>query len=134
MKWNECLLSFTEERGKIVKTVVYHDAMEQITVDGFQSPNFYKKVIQYSGDIESLTNIIERSASCYQNLEYRCNNSRLLGEAGEKLYYSVWLNFRSMRYMLMQEQLHTCQLFNPFMGNFMHKRSLENKMKMRNVS
>ncbi|XP_052093811.1 neurexin-4-like isoform X2 [Mytilus californianus] len=79
-----------KERGKIVKTVVYHDAMEQTTVDGFQSPNFYKKVIQYSGDIESLTNIIERSASCYQNLEYRCNNSRLLGEAATNADYFAW--------------------------------------------
>ena len=79
----------TAERGKIVKTWVYHDAMESITVDGFQAPNFYKKVIQYEGEIESLTNIIERSASCYQNLEYRCNKSRILAKPGKYVYQFI---------------------------------------------
>lgn len=89
------------ERGKIVKTVVFHDALNYITVDGFQAPNFYQKKLQYSGDIESLTNIIERSASCRQNLEYQCNNSKLLAQPGTLIQnviihdYSLLLLLRS---------------------------------------
>jgi hypothetical protein len=48
------------ERGKIVKTIVFHDALNYLTVDGFQAPNFYRKKLQYSGDIESLSNINQR--------------------------------------------------------------------------
>lgn len=80
---NKIIVYFSEERGKIVRTIVSHDAMNPTIVDGFQAPNFYKKVLQYDGDIESLTNIIERSASCYQNIEYRCNNSKLLAPIGK---------------------------------------------------
>lgn len=83
------------ERGKIVRTRVYHDALNLITVDGFQAPNFYKKAIDYKGDIFSLTNIIERSAACSQNLEYRCNNSRLLAKinevADDSARYGYWV-------------------------------------------
>lgn len=82
------------ERGKIVKTIVFHDALNYLTVDGFQAPNFYRKKLQYSGDIESLTNIIERSASCRQNLEYQCNNSKLLAqpvETSDYQHYGWWV-------------------------------------------
>ena len=69
-----------------METWIEHNSMNYITVDGFQAPDYYKRVIKYDTDIAGLTEIIERSVSCEQAISYKCNNSRIMlkAEMGRK--------------------------------------------------
>ncbi|XP_050406137.1 neurexin-4 [Patella vulgata] len=62
------------------KTITYisHDSQNLITVNGYQEPGSYIRMLNYVTDLPELTDVIERAQSCQQYIEYICNNSRLL--------------------------------------------------------
>ena len=65
-------------------TYIGHDSQEYITVNGYQDPGSYVRMIRYAThSMEAMENIIERADSCRQYIEYRCNNSKLLAPVGE---------------------------------------------------
>ncbi|XP_060068811.1 neurexin-4-like [Ylistrum balloti] len=91
------------EVGKPVETWIGHDSEEDIRVDGYQAPNYYVRKIGYSASsIDELTEVIERSVSCHQTIEYKCNNSRLLAKPNDSpdLHYAWWVGrtFQPMYY------------------------------------
>ncbi|ESO94302.1 hypothetical protein LOTGIDRAFT_118711, partial [Lottia gigantea] len=63
---------------RITKTKISHDSMSRITVNGYDEPGSYVRLINYVTDLPELTEIIERAQSCRQFIQYFCNNSRLL--------------------------------------------------------
>ena len=75
------LFLFLGDSGEPVETWIEHDSMNYITVDGFQAPMYYQRVINYDTDIAGLTEVIERSVSCEQAISYKCNNSRIMLQA-----------------------------------------------------
>ncbi|KAJ8307535.1 hypothetical protein KUTeg_015619 [Tegillarca granosa] len=91
-----------EEYGKPVETHVGHDNEQLTLVNGYQLPNFYVKRLNYNGGHDELTEIIERAVSCRQDLEYKCNNSKLLANPGDNTYphYAWWVGrtFQPMYY------------------------------------
>lgn len=52
--------------------------MSLITVNGFQAPEYYERKIVYETDLAGLTEVIERSDNCEQEILWKCNNSRLM--------------------------------------------------------
>ena len=74
-----------------VETWIEHNSMNLITVDGFQAPVYYVRKIIYDTTLAGLTEVIERSVSCQQEILYKCNNSRLMmqAEMGRKLGLGV---------------------------------------------
>ena len=64
-----------------VETWIEHNSMNLITVDGFQAPVYYVRKIIYDTTLAGLTEVIERSVSCQQEILYKCNNSRLMMQA-----------------------------------------------------
>lgn len=60
-------------------TYIGHDSQDYITVNGYQEPGSYVRIIKYAtNDMEAIEDIIERSDECRQYIEYKCNNSKLL--------------------------------------------------------
>ena len=82
-KWHRVknCVSILGDSGEPVETWIEHDSMNYITVDGFQAPMYYQRVINYDTDIAGLTEVIERSVSCEQAISYKCNNSRIMLQA-----------------------------------------------------
>ncbi|XP_071101429.1 neurexin-4-like [Haliotis cracherodii] len=66
-------------------TYISHDSENWITVNGYQEPGSYIRFVNYVTGLPELTNVIERSASCKQYIEYSCFNSRLLAKPGDTL-------------------------------------------------
>lgn len=88
-----------------VETWIRHNSMSLLTVNGFQAPDFYVRKVQYETDIAGLTEVIERAVSCEQDIEYKCNNSRLMQQvdsqtAGLVSTYGYWVGrtFQDMHY------------------------------------
>lgn len=88
-----------------VETWIEHNSMNLITVDGFQAPVYYVRKIVYDTTLAGLTEVIERSVSCQQEILYKCNNSRLMmqaemGQDGIQRTYGYWVGrtFQDMHY------------------------------------
>lgn len=73
--------SFPADSDLPVETWIEHNSMNLITVDGYQAPIYYTREIVYDTDLGGLTEVIERSVSCQQEILYKCNNSRLMVQA-----------------------------------------------------
>ncbi|XP_053372962.1 neurexin-4-like [Mercenaria mercenaria] len=61
-----------------VETWIAHNSMRLSTVDGYQAPNYFVRKVEYESDLAGLTEVIERSDNCEQEILWRCNNSRLM--------------------------------------------------------
>ena len=71
------------ENGTII-TYIGHDSEEAITVNGFQDPGSYVRMVKYStDDMEALEDIIKRADRCQQYIEYKCNSSKLMASVGQ---------------------------------------------------
>lgn len=88
-----------------VETWIRHNSMGLITVNGFQSPEYYERKIEYETDLAGLTEVIERSDNCEQEILWKCNNSRLMvrddtgtGVNVKTLGYWVGRTFQDMHY------------------------------------
>ncbi|KAK7092596.1 neurexin-4-like isoform X2 [Littorina saxatilis] len=76
-------VSCDKDDGNSIMTSIGHDSEEMITVNGFQDPGSYVRLIKYAtDDMEALEDIIERADTCRQYIEYRCNSSKLLAPIG----------------------------------------------------
>ncbi|PVD37242.1 hypothetical protein C0Q70_04237 [Pomacea canaliculata] len=70
------------DTGQII-TYVGHDSQDWVTIDGYQDPGSYVRLIKYStDDMKGLEEVIERADTCRQYIEYQCNNSKLLAPVG----------------------------------------------------
>ena len=56
-----------------IMTYIGHDSQDYITVNGYQDPGSYVRMIKYAThSMEAIEDIIERADSCRQYIEYRC--------------------------------------------------------------
>lgn len=93
------------DSGLPVETWIRHDSMNLVTVNGYQAPDYYVRKINYETDMYGLTEVIERSISCEQEIVWICNNSRLMLEAevgpdGIQRTYGYWVGrtYQDMHY------------------------------------
>lgn len=63
-----------------METWISHDSMGEMLVDGYQAPNYYKRIVKYDTDLDELDEFIKRAGTCYQDISYRCTNSRILAK------------------------------------------------------
>ncbi|KAK7477015.1 hypothetical protein BaRGS_00031695, partial [Batillaria attramentaria] len=64
--------------GSII-TSIGHDSQDWITVNGYQDPGSYVRMIKYAADdMLAMEDIIERADRCRQFIDYMCNSSKLL--------------------------------------------------------
>ena len=63
-------------------TVVRHQSMDPVKVDGYQEPGSYVRPIIYDTNKEEFEELIERSETCEQKIKYRCYQSKLLSHPG----------------------------------------------------
>lgn len=60
-------------------TAIGHDSLDIITVNGYQDPGSYVRMVKYAtDDMLALEDIIHRADTCRQFIDYSCNNSKLL--------------------------------------------------------
>lgn len=79
-KWNNIRrrIFFTSDEKKQTELRLSHNSQMLIPVNGYQEPGSYVRKIRYDTGIEELNELVDRSYSCKQYIEYRCNNSKLL--------------------------------------------------------
>lgn len=68
--------------GRVV-TEVHHKSEEPTVVDGFQEEGSFKQDIIYNANIEQIEALINRSNTCWQNIRYDCQQSRLFNSPCE---------------------------------------------------
>ncbi|PAA60041.1 hypothetical protein BOX15_Mlig001539g1 [Macrostomum lignano] len=65
-------------RDNVVRTIVNHTAKADTLVDGFQLPGSFIYNVDYKTSTTALAELVRRSVSCRQMINYRCRNARLL--------------------------------------------------------
>nr|KAG5692255.1 hypothetical protein BaRGS_011755 [Batillaria attramentaria] len=69
---------YLDNDGSII-TSIGHDSQDWITVNGYQDPGSYVRMIKYAADdMLAMEDIIERADRCRQFIDYMCNSSKLL--------------------------------------------------------
>ncbi|CAL8092395.1 unnamed protein product [Calicophoron daubneyi] len=68
---------FTDPSAVI--TVLYNDDPDYVTVEGYQAPGSYRRVLTYGrADRETLGELVRRAVRCEQSIAYQCWNAYLL--------------------------------------------------------
>ncbi|XP_013388250.1 neurexin-4 [Lingula anatina] len=64
------------------ETWVGHQNGQETTVNGFQQPGSYRQAITYDANKHQLDELIRRSDTCRQFIQYKCRQSRLMTNPG----------------------------------------------------
>ncbi|PAA67861.1 hypothetical protein BOX15_Mlig032672g1 [Macrostomum lignano] len=80
-------------RDGIVRTLVNHTARPDTSVNGYQLPGSFIFNVDYQTSTLSLAELVRRSVSCRQMINYKCRNTRLLSRptlGGTNLANRAW--------------------------------------------
>ncbi|CAB4033407.1 Hypothetical predicted protein, partial [Paramuricea clavata] len=72
-------------------TVIGHDSESKVEVNGYESPESYRRKIKYNIDMRQIAEIISRSQKCEQFVKYECLNAGF----GFSKPYSCWIHDRA---------------------------------------
>lgn len=90
--WVSCNLTQIEgQTGVQTVTVIEHDQMGSILVDGFEDPGHYQHILQYSMEMEDIIAVVAASSECHQFIQWDCYSAALSNQDSEEPI-TFWFN------------------------------------------
>jgi len=92
---NQPVKVYCEVTNQAARTVMKHDSQSEISVNGYEEPYSYGRVVTYENSMDQIEAVIKLSKECRQYIKYRCKGSVLFN--GDSTDHASWTSRDGIR-------------------------------------